>query len=44
MTLIAEDLNVAYRPLNTGLRFSKKALRASLPSSLPNAMRMLETS
>ncbi len=34
----------AQRPLKTGLRFSKNALRASLASSLPKAMRMLESS
>jgi FtsP/CotA-like multicopper oxidase with cupredoxin domain len=35
---------LTYRPLNTGWRFSKKALRASLASSLAKAMRMFETS
>ena len=35
---------LTYRPLNTGWRFSKKAWRASLASSLAKAMRMFETS
>lgn len=39
-----DRLVLAYFPLNTGWRFSKKALRASLASSLAKAMRMFETS
>ena len=38
------NLQAAHRPLNTGLRFSKNAVRASLASSLEKAMRMLDNS